>query len=104
MIVDSALTPTTHSQKTGTVRVGDLVRLALLDGGEAVVRVVSPGSTAMPDGETSTDAPLGAALLGSGVGDACMVVAPAGAYSIEVLAINAALGSGVRVIAELGEK
>ena len=63
------------------VGVGSLVTVADEDGDELEVEISAVGGV-------SPDSPLGAALMGAGVGDVVDVEAPSGSWKARVLAIR----------------
>lgn len=63
------------------VGVGSIVTIADEDGDELEVEISAVGGV-------SPDSPLGAALLGAGVGDTVAVEAPSGSWQARVLAIR----------------
>jgi transcription elongation factor GreA len=72
------------SDSTDVVQVGSRVELEDGQGERMVVEISSVGGA----GAVSPDSPLGAALMGTAVGDEVEVDAPRGAWTARVLAIS----------------
>ncbi len=67
---------------------GAWVTVELEDGEERTYRLVGPDEFDVAQGLISVDAPLGRALLGKREGDTAVVVRPAGAASLTVVAVS----------------
>ena len=67
---------------------GAWVTVELEDGAERTYRLVGPDEFDVGRGLISVDAPLGRALLGRREGDTAVVVRPAGAASLTVVAVS----------------
>ena len=70
------------------VAIGRRATLEDRDSGTASYEIVAPGDGEPNDGCISADSPLGQAILGARAGDVVDVHAPAGAWSVVVVAVE----------------
>jgi len=71
-----------------TVGVGSVVRVQEDDGAEAIYTLVSPAEAAPASGRVSIQSPIGRALQGHHPGDEVAVEAPAGRWTLRIVAIE----------------
>ncbi len=70
------------------IELGMRVQVAMADGSTPWVRPVHPDEAFLDDERISATSPLALALLGAGAGDSVEVLAPTGAWSCQVLALD----------------
>ena len=70
------------------ITLGSRVAITDADGERLIVRIVDPVEAYLDEERISETSPLALALLGHGVGDECVVVAPASTWTATVLAIG----------------
>jgi transcription elongation factor GreA len=71
-----------------TVAVGSVVHVQEDDGAEAVYTLVTPAEAAPASGRVSIQSPIGQALQGHHPGDEVAVEAPAGRWTLKIVAIE----------------
>jgi transcription elongation factor GreA len=85
-ILDRAVDVAPTDRKT--VVVGSVVRVQEDDGAEAVYTLVTPAEAAPASGRVSIQSPIGRALQGHHPGDEVAVEAPAGRWTLKIVAIE----------------
>ncbi|HHC08352.1 MAG TPA: transcription elongation factor GreA [Actinobacteria bacterium] len=77
-----------EAEASDTVQIGSVVRVVDDDGDEFEVFVAPSENRVAGVMVASPDSPLGAALLGAGVGDEVRYEAPAGTFTVRVLGVR----------------
>ena len=75
-----------------TVRLGASIRVRSSDGESETYVVVSPADADPRTGKVSSHSPVGRALLGRRVGEAVVIPAPGGSFTVRIEAVQLSPG------------